>query len=54
MLRCAECDQPASEKALGWRALLGVEDDDVTDTVVVLCPVCAEREFGQIRRPEVA
>jgi hypothetical protein len=44
----------ARGKGLGWRALLGVEDDDVPETVVVLCPVCAAREFGEIRGRDVA
>jgi hypothetical protein len=41
-----ECDRIDAGKALGWRALLGLEEDDVTETVVVLCPDCAAREFG--------
>ncbi|MBD0348615.1 MAG: hypothetical protein ICV59_05635 [Thermoleophilia bacterium] len=48
MLRCGECDRTALDKGLGWRALLGVDDDD-TETVVVLCPECARREFGEER-----
>lgn len=48
MLECAECKVVSTGKARGWRALLGLEDDD-TETVVVLCPDCAEREFGEGR-----
>jgi hypothetical protein len=48
ILECAECKVVSTGKALGWRALLGLEDDD-TETVVVLCPECAEREFGEER-----
>jgi hypothetical protein len=48
MLECAECKVSSTGKARGWRALLGLEDDD-TETVVVLCPDCAEREFGEER-----
>ena len=48
MLACAECKIESTGKARGWRALLGLEDDD-TETVVVLCPECAEREFGDER-----
>jgi len=49
MLECAECKVISTGKARGWRALLGLEDDD-TETVVVLCRDCAEREFGEERR----
>ena len=48
MLECAECKIESTGKARGWRALLGLEDDD-TETVVVLCPECAAREFGDER-----
>jgi hypothetical protein len=48
ILECAECKVASTGKARGWRALLGLEDDD-TETVVVLCPECAEREFGEGR-----
>ena len=48
MLECAECKIVSTGKARGWRALLGLEDDD-TETVVVLCPECAHREFGEER-----
>jgi hypothetical protein len=48
MLECAECLVKSTGNARGWRALLGLEDDD-TETVVVLCPECAEREFGEER-----
>jgi endogenous inhibitor of DNA gyrase (YacG/DUF329 family) len=44
-LRCAECGTESTEGARGWRALLGVDDDD-REEVVVLCPTCANREFG--------
>ena len=48
MLECAECKVESTGNARGWRALLGLEDDD-TETVVVLCPECARREFGEER-----
>jgi len=44
-MRCAECGAEADERAEGWRAMLGLEDDDTVVTVVV-CPECFEREFG--------
>jgi len=44
-MTCAECGADADEQAQGWRAMLGLEDDDTVVTVV-LCPECAEREFG--------
>jgi hypothetical protein len=49
MLECAECKIVSTGKALGWRGMLGLEDDD-TESVVVLCPECARREFGDERR----
>lgn len=49
MLQCVECKVESTGPARGWRALLGLEDDD-TETVVVLCPECALREFGEERR----
>src|SRR5215217_85653 len=47
-VRCEECGAEADEHARGWRAMLGLEDDDTVVTVV-LCPECAEREFGPSR-----
>ena len=51
MLECAECKVTSTGKALGWRALLGLEDDD-TESVVVLCQECARREFGDERQDD--
>ncbi len=48
ILRCTECRR---ENASGrrWRAYLADDpDDDDPPEVVVLCPTCAEREFGSI------
>jgi hypothetical protein len=42
---CAECGVEADEQARGWRALIGEEDDGEL-MVAVLCPACAECEFG--------
>jgi len=39
VLVCDECLKVSEDRALGWRALLGTEDDD-TEVVVVLCPAC--------------
>ena len=45
---CAECGArwlPADEDR--WRAYLGVDEHlDEPAEVVILCPTCAEREFG--------
>ena len=43
-LVCAACGALSDERARGWRAFLGTEDDD--STVEVFCPACATREFG--------
>jgi hypothetical protein len=47
MLRCIECGAE-SKRGLGWEARIGYdpEEDDPAE-VVVFCPVCAVREFGQ-------
>jgi hypothetical protein len=39
---CVECGKVAQGVAPRWRAYLTVDDH-----VVVCCPVCAEREFGE-------
>jgi len=41
---CEACGIESDERAEGWRALHGLEDDDAVVTVIV-CPACAEREF---------
>jgi hypothetical protein len=45
LVRCSECGIEADDKARGWRAMLGEEDDGEL-MVGVFCPACAEREFG--------
>ena len=46
-LRCEECGQIADAEMKGWRALLGVTDDEYRGlTAHLFCPECAEREFG--------
>ena len=45
--QCAECDAcwlPADEDR--WRAYLGSDDLDGPVEIVLYCPNCAEREFG--------
>ena len=52
--RCATARRHAPRKAQGridecgrWRAYLGIDKDlDEPAAVVILCPRCAEREFG--------
>jgi hypothetical protein len=44
-LECVECGRVSRENERGWKARLTVDDE-----VVVYCPDCDEREFGQ-RRP---
>jgi hypothetical protein len=48
MLRCEECRQEAcaDEGALGWHAYLIVVKEGEPPEVVVYCPGCAKREFG--------
>jgi hypothetical protein len=45
-LVCVECRRETTGPEKGWRAVLagGVEDEL---GVVVYCPACAEREFGE-------
>jgi hypothetical protein len=48
ILRCAECEAawPPADEAR-WRAYLGCDETiDEPAEVVILCPTCAEREFG--------
>jgi hypothetical protein len=42
-LECAECGRPSNLGAADWRAMW---TDDQPPAVVVFCPDCAEREFG--------
>jgi hypothetical protein len=45
-MRCEECGAEADERARGWRALLG-EEDDGSLMVALFCPACASREFRE-------
>ena len=40
-LQCVECGPVSRENERGWTARLTIDDE-----VVVFCPVCDEREFG--------
>lgn len=46
--KCAECEAPwLAADPDRWRAYLGVDEHlDEPAEVVILCPTCAEREFG--------
>ena len=55
LLECAECGAEADERAIGWRA----DRDNLPEDeepglkfpeIAFYCPVCAEREFGPLRR----
>ena len=45
LLRCDECLTLSAEKARGWRAYSTFEDDG-SAVVVIFCPDCDAREFG--------
>jgi hypothetical protein len=44
-LFCQECPNVANQFERGWRGFLTDEEYEPAE-VVVLCPACAEREFG--------
>jgi hypothetical protein len=48
VLRCQGCRKQAdsAEEALRWRAFITVADEGASPEVVVYCPDCAVREFG--------
>ena len=49
---CAECSAVAGERAAGWRAFLAYDPrEDEQPSTVSFCPLCAQREFGDTRRP---
>jgi hypothetical protein len=49
-LECVECGRQSDPKARGWQGHLVECDDDGEDEVVFFCPLCALREFGDVRR----
>jgi hypothetical protein len=47
VLTCVECGFTATDKALRWQAHLAYDPrEDEAAFVVVFCPGCATREFG--------
>lgn len=48
-LRCQECFTTAPDRSSGWRAYLFAAPVEAEDgaLVIVYCPECAEREFGE-------
>jgi hypothetical protein len=44
---CVACEQEAGASARGWQAYRADIDDDGHDEVVLFCPSCADREFGE-------
>ena len=53
LLTCGECGCASDESAKGWAGFTGEDPDGVEPTsVVIMCPVCAAREFEW--RPEAA
>ena len=46
-LVCVACDRTDGGSARGWQAYLADLDDDGWDEVVLFCPSCAYREFGE-------
>jgi hypothetical protein len=54
-LVCVECGRRAADgDARSWQAhLVDADDDDERDEVVVFCPACAAREFGDLRQRPV-
>ena len=46
LLVCGECGCASDEHARGWAAFNGEDPDGIEPTsVVIMCPVCAAREF---------
>jgi hypothetical protein len=48
-LSCAECHAETDVFERGWGAFL-TDDEYEPAAVAILCPACAEREFGAPRR----
>lgn len=46
-LYCAECGRQADEQARGWRGYHGIEEFNDDPEVIVFCPECAARAFGE-------
>jgi len=52
ILVCVECGAATDRSERGWRAWLTAEENDEPAEVVVLCPGCSQREFGDDTWPE--
>jgi hypothetical protein len=50
MIFCDECDSATTRFERYWRAYL--QERGGTATIVVLCPVCAERVTGEDEEPD--
>jgi hypothetical protein len=50
-LSCVECSAVSDKTARGWRGFLTDDEYEPTE-VAILCPECAEQEFGP-RRPRM-
>ena len=47
-MRCIECGEIATPGCRGWRAFIAEDpDEDESPFVVVYCPECWVREFGE-------
>ena len=46
VVRCIECHLIA-DTAAGWKAYVGGGADGEPVEVVIYCPTCADREFGE-------
>jgi hypothetical protein len=50
-LVCVECGRVDTDNERGWRSFLTVDEEDPVEAII-LCPSCAEREFGSARRTD--
>ena len=47
VLMCVECGATATDKMIGWKAHLAYDPrEDEESYLVIFCPWCAAREFG--------
>jgi hypothetical protein len=44
-LVCVECGRAQTDGERGWRSYVTVDEDEPVEAII-LCPDCAEREFG--------
>jgi hypothetical protein len=47
VLDCEECGARSDAPERGWRAAIVTDDGGDADEVVVYCPACWAREFGE-------